>query len=217
MSTKNRLTGNKNPFFTFPSLPVLDYTAVMDALKDYKRPRDKVTTLLRNGILIRVKKGLYILNSDDLSNIPIKEVLANLIYGPSYISLQYALYKHGLIPEYAIHVSSVTFKKTKKYHTPVGDFMYRSVPKSYYVRGVVLRTNEPDMSYLIASPEKAIMDICYFTTYLRTTRDVRNLLFKDIRIDKSDIRNLDFDMLTSIVEVSGSKKLRLCKEAIETV
>jgi len=114
--------------------------------KDYRHPRDKITKLLRDNTIIRVKKGLYLHNREHIRGLPVKELLANLIYGPSYISLQFALSSYGMIPEAALQVSSVTFKKTKRYRTPVGELIYSSVPRPYYLTGIELRTDSQGYS-----------------------------------------------------------------------
>jgi len=114
--------------------------------KDYRHPRDKITKLLRDNTIIRVKKGLYLHNREHIRGLPVKELLANLIYGPSYISLQFALSSYGMIPEVALQVSSVTLKKTKRYRTPVGEFIYSSVPRPYYLTGIELRTDSQGYS-----------------------------------------------------------------------
>ncbi|MBW1855256.1 MAG: hypothetical protein JRJ00_11360 [Deltaproteobacteria bacterium] len=85
-----------------------DYQTLLDCLEVYARPRDKISDLLKKGIIIRVKKGLYIFG-EEYRKIPYSmEILANLIYGPSYISLDYALQYYGLIPERIEAVTSVT-------------------------------------------------------------------------------------------------------------
>ena len=76
-----------------------DYQALLGALQDYAHPRDKISDLLVKGVIIRVKKGQYIFG-DSYRNKPYsREILANLIYGPSCVSLEYALHSHGLTPE----------------------------------------------------------------------------------------------------------------------
>lgn len=215
MSVNIRHSVNKRPFFSLPSQPVFDYTALMDALKEYKRPRDKVTGLLRDEIILRVKKGLYIQNREKLRGIPVKELLANLIYGPSYISLQFALSSYGMIPEEAIQVSSVTFKKTKQYRTPAGDFLYRSVPYRYYLPGINLTTTEKGYSYLIAGPEKALIDMLYFTPGIHSKKDVRIFLLEDMRVDEDALADLDFSLVNEITSAAGTPKLSLCREALE--
>ncbi len=64
----------------------LDYGFVMNCLKTYKNPRVKLHYILKIGALIRVKKGIYIFGKNFTRHPYSKEVLANMIYGPSYVS-----------------------------------------------------------------------------------------------------------------------------------
>ena len=79
----------------FDGSPILseefDYQALLAALNGYARPRDRITELIRKGEIIRVKKGIYVPGAKRRRRPFSREVLANLIYGPSYISLEYAL------------------------------------------------------------------------------------------------------------------------------
>ena len=114
----------------------LDYQALMAALSKYSNPRDKVTALLRRGDIIRAKKGLYIFG-DELRRRPYsRELLANLIYGPSFVSLDSALSFHGLIPERVEALMSVTTKRPKSFDTPIGSFIYRQSPRGAFHIGM---------------------------------------------------------------------------------
>ena len=106
----------------------LDYLFLMDCLSSYKQPRDKLTTLLKAHHLVRVKKGLYVFGKEYQQRPYSLEVLANLIYGPSYISFEYALAYYNLIPEQVVRVTSACFKRIKRFTTPVGGFIYYYVP-----------------------------------------------------------------------------------------
>jgi predicted transcriptional regulator of viral defense system len=88
---------------------------------------------MRKGVVVRVKKGLYIFGDEYRIRPFSRESLANLIYGPSIISLESALSFHGLIPERVATVTSVTPKRSKRFTTPVGCFVYRQVPLSYFL------------------------------------------------------------------------------------
>ena len=70
---------------------IFDYTQLMMALKEYRKPRDVVSDLLRKSQIIRIRKGLYIFGPLWRRNNVSLETLANLVYGPSVISLDYAL------------------------------------------------------------------------------------------------------------------------------
>ena len=201
--------------FSLPDQVIFDYTALMDALKTYSRPRDKASQLIRTGVVTRIKRGFFFDSTRDLRALPVREAAANLIYGPSYISLQFALSAHGLIPETAIQVTSVTFKKTKHYHTPLGDFIYRSVPGGYYPYGVLRRGEALGTPYLMACPEKAVMDMLYFAPDLRSMRDVQSFLLDDLRLDEHSLKDLDPAVISEIAEAAPTPKLRLCCSALK--
>ena len=139
-------------------LPVyLDYLTVLQYLADYRKPRDKLRELIAAGDIVRVKKGLYLIGPK--FNKPYsKLVLANLIYGPSYVSSLSALSFWGLIPERVEELQSVTPKRRKSFHTPVGNFVYRYCPLSAYRLGFILTSVTEDHSACIATPEKALCD-----------------------------------------------------------
>ncbi len=215
MSKICRHVGKRTQGFALPDQVIFDYTALMESLKLYKRPRDKVTRLLRDEGILRIKKGLYVKNRREWGQSPVREMAANLIYGPSYISLQFALAYYGMIPEAAVQVTSVTFKKTKRYHTPLGDFIYRSISKDHYLPGVALVRPNNRVSYLIASPEKALMDMLYFAPALRSRRDILSYLWEDLRLDEQAGRNLNISVIEAISTAAESLKLHTCTKVLE--
>jgi predicted transcriptional regulator of viral defense system len=136
----------------------VDYQFLINALQDYSSPRDKVSAWLKSGDLIRVKKGLYVFGKS-VAHAPYSlEVLANLVYGPSAISLSYALSYYGLIPERVSAITSITNKRRKEFLTPVGNFIYYYLhPKKYSV-GIEIQSTSANRQFLIAAPEKALCD-----------------------------------------------------------
>ena len=84
---------------------VFDYQQLIGCLAHLRKPRDKIARLLAEEQIVRIRKGLYAFGSLYRRESLSREVLANLIHGPSYVSLDYALGYYGLIPE---RVSTVT-------------------------------------------------------------------------------------------------------------
>ena len=104
---------------------VLDYQQLVSCLRGYAKPRDRITGLLTDGSLVRIRKGLYVFG-ERYRRAPIsREHIANLIYGPSYVSLDYALSHYGLVPERVENVTSVTTGENRCFITSLGDFTYR--------------------------------------------------------------------------------------------
>jgi predicted transcriptional regulator of viral defense system len=170
-----------------------DYIYLMDALKGLAQPRDRVTALLRKGRILRVKKGLYVKNdrSDPFS----REILANLVYGPSYLSLEYALGYHGLTPEPARTATSVTTQKNKTFETPVGRFEYRHLPLRFYPLGIERIELGENRGFLIACPEKALFDTLYLRTPNLAAAEIEAHLFENLRVDEEQFSRLAFDRI----------------------
>ena len=188
-----------------------DYPALMSALASYANPRDKVTSLLRRGTIVRVKKGLYVFGQALRRRPYSRELLANLVYGPSFVSLDYALAFHGLIPERVETVTSVTPKRGRAFHTPVGTFAYRQVPEAYFPLGMD-RVESGDVAFLMAVPERALADKVRDDrgNPLRTLADASTYLFENLRLDREAASAMDGDLLEQLAEAGHSRKIALC-------
>jgi predicted transcriptional regulator of viral defense system len=144
--------------------------------------------LIDHHDIIRIKKGLYV--PGQLQDMHIqKKTLANLIYGPSYISLDSALSYWGLIPERVEEITSVTSKRNKLFTTPLGVFSYRYLATSKFNIAVDLIVVE-QVSFLIATKEKAICDKLYFSHNLSTQTELLAYIEQDLRIDFGEILSL---------------------------
>jgi hypothetical protein len=188
-----------------------DYQTLLNCLKDYERPRDKIRTLLRNGAIIRVKKGLYVFGPDYSRGPFSRELLANLIYGPSYVSLDYALSYYGLIPERVETVTSVTCGKNRTFSTPVGRFTYWSIPLDSYRVGIDIIQLDEGRSFLMAIPEKALADkVCHNrVSDIRGAEEFEAYLLGHLRIDPGELLRLDPKRLKEIAQRWRSRKIRL--------
>jgi len=174
---------------------------------DLKRPDEKVSELVRKGLIIRVKRDLYVISSK-VHNLEIsRELVANHLYRPSSISLETALSYYGLIPERVYSVRSVCTKLYKKYETPLGNFEFIKVPEKYFQIGIRQEIIENQYAFLIATPTKAICDMIVTTPNLRlqSVKAMQSYLTEDLRIDFEVLKNLDKDIVRMCVEV-GKKK-----------
>jgi predicted transcriptional regulator of viral defense system len=186
-----------------------DYQMLLDALKAYARPRDKITGLLKKGMIIRVKKGLYIFGETYRKKPYSKEILANLVFGPSYISLDYALQHYGLIPERVEAVTSITTGRSKNFSTPVGLFTYRSVPLNAFRIGMDRVEMDEARAFLIATPEKALADKIQSDRGAgnQTQKALTAYLENDLRIDMTKIAGLDPKSLDDMACRYRSRKI----------
>lgn len=170
------------------------------ANKDTKLARD-----VRDGKLFKIINGLYETNGNTAGYL-----LAGSIYGPSYISFEYALSFYGLIPERVSTVTCATFEKKKKkqYKTQFGIFTYRDVPSLVYPEEIILK-EENSYSYQIASPEKALCDKLYMLKPLNNYANLEDMLFLDLRIDRENFEKLDVDKLEKLSNLYHSRNVKL--------
>ena len=189
---------------------IFDYQILMDALKGLAYPRNRINDLLRQGIIIRVKKGLYVFGDKDRKYPYSKELLANLIYGPSYVSLDYALAYYGLIPERVEALTSVTPNRTRRFSTPVGLFLYRQIPARAYEEGMVRVEGEHSQAFLIASPEKALADkiVSVRGASIASIGEMGRFLEEDLRIDSGAIRSLSAERIEEFAGRYRSLRLK---------
>lgn len=189
-------------------------TAIMlQELNNYKNPRDKLAHMVKKKECISVIQGLYETNPTTPGY-----RLANTICSPSYLSFEFALSYHGLIPEAVYNFTSATFEKKKKkeFKTPFGTFTYRDVPSAAYPYGIEC-VSENGYTFQIASPEKALCDELYIQSPVTSQRELKELLFDGLRIDWELFCKLNMDdilFLNSKYHCTNIQKLTKTMEKI---
>ena len=120
--------------------------------------RGLVKRAIAAGEIHHIRRGLYCLalkyRKQDIS----RNVIANLIYGPSYVSMEAALAVHGWIPEAVHSVVSVSAGRAKSFETPLGYFDYVQVGQRPLFSAVERVSDGASASFLVAKPLKAIAD-----------------------------------------------------------
>ena len=196
-----------------------DYQILLDVLREYARPRDKISDLLGKGIIVRVKKGLYVFGEAYRRRPATREILANLIYGPSYLSLEYALHYYGLIPERVETLTSVAHGRSRIFNTPIGTFSYRGIPAGAFRTGMDRVDLDDGRSFLIATPEKALADkiVGDRNTGIRTQTELRDYLLNNLRIDPVGLRELDPEPLLDIAECYRSRRVKMLSRLVSSL
>jgi len=162
--------------------------------ESYSNPRMKLSREVKSGKYMRLKRDLYESNRD----VP-RIALAQSIYGPSYISFDYALSYYGVIPEFAHNVTCATFgkRKDKTFETDICNYYYTDVPKKVYPIGIDCRKLD-GYGYHIATIEKALCDKLYKVQPATSIREFEELLFDDIRFDEMVISELDRNLISTL-------------------
>jgi hypothetical protein len=179
----------------------------------------KISYMVKQKILIRLKKGLYTFSELYQDSSVDSISIANRLYTPSYVSFDYALSYYGLIPERVYEVTSATLHAKKVFETPLGRFSYRPIPIEVYALGVDWLYDECDGGKFIATPEKALCD------KIRGDRGVgrlkqekmREYLMYDLRIEWEALLGLDVKLIEEIANKYKSYNLKSLSSVLKSV
>lgn len=120
----------------------------------------------KKGYIRNLRKGIYFLSKLEKNINPM--LMASKLYYPSYVSLEFALNYYGIIPDIPGTYTSVTTRKTKKFKNDYGNFSYRKIKRELF--GGYKTLQEKNISFNIATPEKAIMDFLYLNKNILVAR-----------------------------------------------
>ena len=148
--------------------------------------RNLVSKLVRNGWLVRIKKGLYFittLESRGFFNVS-NFVIAQALDKDSYVSFYSALQYQGMFDQYLRTVTSVSLKKASQKEIQGINFEFVRADKAKFygweehdIEGFVVK---------IASAEKAILDILNFKRTVHST----DVVWEKLKNHKEDF-NID--------------------------
>lgn len=159
------------------------------------------TRWTKKGLIIRLRQSWFAF-PDTLSMPDFSRYIANKIYSPSYISLHSALSYYGMIPESITDITSVTTRKTASFENKFGHYSYRNVKTSLFF-GYTLKTLPDGRAYLLATPEKALLDLLYLLPIYNTEEDMQ-----DLRLDETFIEDdLSKEKFSEYLKIFDSKTL----------
>jgi len=144
----------------YQDTPVINLASLQGLSKNPVSLTSNVNKWVKKGYLYRLRNNLYALNDNDRKAGLSRLFIANNIYTPSYVSLEYAMFYHGLIPETVYEITSVSTAKTASFNNHFGVFTYSTIKKELFF-GVLNVKDENSMPVFIAEPEKALLDFVY--------------------------------------------------------
>jgi len=170
----------------------------------------------RKGLVIQLRRGLYVLGKADRKVEPSNLFLSGQLYAPSYVSLEYALGLHGLIPEMVAQVTAATTKNVARFKTDQGNFEYQHIKREAF-RGFKATKDQAGLTYFLAEPEKAVADFIYLNLP-RFKRGDRDIFIQSYRFQ--NLESLNLTKLMSYAVLFTSTKLtdiatEFCKVARE--
>lgn len=169
--------------------------------------RNNLVRWTTQGLLIRLRQGYYTF-PEYLSKSDYSFYFANRIYRPSYVSIHAALAFYGMIPEFVTQITSVTSLKTTSFTNPAGIFKFQSV-KEKLMFGYLNRPLSDGHNVLIATPEKALMDLLYLYPFYNTVREMVELRLDDYFLHEELNRDLLLDYSSRIKNKALDKRINL--------
>lgn len=146
---------------------------------------------VKKGYLIKLKNNLYTFSELRSLN-SIHLYLANRIYRPSYLSLHTALAFHGLIPESILQTTSVSTMKTTRFQNELGSFSYKKIKNELFFGYSHLEFTK-DKTFMMALPEKALLDFFYLYSFYNTTKEIVGL-------------RMDEEIISELIEINRLQK-----------
>ena len=190
-----------------------DTLLICDSLEaqNYSSPHNKLSRLKKEGHLYQIRRGRY----EDNRNVN-PHILACLIYGPSYLSFEYALSFYGLISERVSTYTSATTGKnrTKLFNNIYGNYSYQDIPRTAFPYDTLVKT-ENNQGYLIATPEKALCDTLCKQKPVTSIKALKELLFENLRLDKEEFLKLNFDSILFLCPLYKKKNLSFLQKLAE--
>jgi predicted transcriptional regulator of viral defense system len=161
---------------------------------------------VRAGRLDQLRRGLYTVAPPFQRVRPHPFLVANRLVPGSYVSLQSALGHYSLIPESVPVTVSVTAGRPGRWDTPLGTYLFRHIQPDF-LTGFRRTPLMGGMEALLATPEKALLDL----VYLEPDGDSLAYL-AELRLQNMD--GLDLNELRRLAEAAGKPKLRRAAEQI---
>jgi len=124
--------------------------------------RRQLSRWVASGKVVPLRRGLYALAAPYRTAAPHPFLISNRLVSPSYVSLQSALSFHGWIPEAVPATTAVTTGRPGTRLGRLGAFLYRHVPPELLF-GCATEEVSPGQRALVASPEKALLDLVHLT------------------------------------------------------
>ncbi len=159
----------------------------------------------------RIRRGLYCLSNRYTRRTINPLELAQLVHGPSYISMETALSRHGWIPEGVQAITSVSLNRSRILESPIGLFTFTRVPQFRFLSGVRRVAADDQGSFFMATPLKALADLVYaqrhkWTSLLPIT--------ESLRIEEESLATLTTDLFNEVLSAYGSGHVRSFLNAI---
>lgn len=198
----NKLTEH---FFDSPTgIFTLPEVTVEISGSDFSR-NGLIKRAISDGEILNIRRGLYCLSPKYQKKPLSVYMLAQRIYGPSYVSMETALSYHGWIPEGVFACTNACMKNAKEFDTTLGIFSYTRVPQKTFYAGVERCVDKNENVYFMASPAKALADYIY-----SHKEDFKNIgdAAESLRIEPEQLNSVKAEELSILQGNYSSKRVK---------
>ena len=182
----------------FRDQPVIDSKMLAPFGEGKKYGAVQLSRWGQEGKVTQLRRGYYLLTPPYRKQEPSLLYMANALYHPSYVSLEMVLAKHGMIPEGVVVATSVTTRRPTEFGGPLGQFQYRHVKRELFFG--YYNTATGPLPTLVAYPEKALLDLIYFTPGPITKEWMREMRFQNLE-------GMDMERLVDFAKRFKSQKI----------
>ena len=188
--------------------PVFESPLLLSGDVDPKGIRLQLSRWVKSGKIYQLRRGVYCVAPPYQKVKPHPFVVANHLQQASYISLQSALSYYGLIPEIVNTTTSISTGRPERVETPFGVFEFRHV-KTQLLFGYQM-IDLGDQEALVATPEKALLDLIYLQPGGETPA-----YLKELRLQ--NIEQLDLEVLRKQAEKFNTPKILVAVKNLSQV
>lgn len=185
--------------------PIFESATLLAGNVDPKLIRVQLSRWVKAGKVFQLRRGLYSIAPPYQKKQPHPFFVANHLQKASYISLQSALSFYGLIPEVVNIITSVSTGRPEQLETPLGTYEFRHI-KTELLFGYQM-TELGEQSALVATPEKALLDLIYLQPGSNSMA-----YLKELRLQNTE--KLDKDLLRTQSEKFNTPKLQNAVKSI---
>ena len=187
--------------------PVFSVSEIGKNFSDFDRRR--LIEWQQKDYIQKLRNRYYRFRDQKLEE-PFLYYVSNIIYNPSYISLETALDHYGFIPETSFQIISCTTLKTTTFATDIGSFSYHHLKPQMFFGYQLISWN--DHHYQIAEPEKTLIDYLYLHSEIKQANDIKALRWNIEAInDQISSKTLnEYELF--INSLSLSKRISVLKE-----
>lgn len=198
----------KLPYFYFKTLNTIE--------KDNHYLKVFISRYKKKGKIINLKKGLYTTKQflDNFrqlnyfnSFVPFTEFVANILYQPSYLSLEYVLAENNILTENPFGITSITKNKTAKFNNHFGQFFYHKIKDELFLgfeTKIKYENSIATLTIFKASKAKALFDYLY----LRKNIVVDDKSIDELRLNISGFKSIEIKEFKSYINLEGSTKMK---------